>query len=119
MFIREFDEDAGNSMIAMVAGTEKPLTFGTLPARRGIYEIWSTVIKRDAVKDLFAQSRLQVGESTLKPDGKTTDRLFDIETLGLESAWAQLSAACAAGPAPVATPAAAAASPIPATVPDP
>ena len=119
MFIREFDEDAGNSMIAMVAGTEKPLTFGTLPARRGIYEIWSAVIKRDAVKDLFAQSLLQVGESTLKPDGKTTDRLFDIETLGLEGAWAQLSAACAAGPAPVATPAAAAASPIPATVPDP
>lgn len=118
MFIREFDKNAGNSMIAMIAGTDKPLTFGALPARQGNYDVWSAVIKRDAVKDLFAQSRLQVGESTFKPDGKTTDKLFDIETLGLEGAWTQLSAACAASPAPVATPAAAAASPIPATVPD-
>ncbi len=118
MFIREFDKDAGNSMVAMIAGTEKPLTFGTLPARRGNYEVWSAVIKRDAVKDLFAQPRLQVGESTLKPDGKTTDKLFNIETLGLEAAWAELSATCAVGPAPAATPAAAAVSPIPATVPD-
>lgn len=95
MFIREFDKTPGTSTIAMIAGSEKPLTFGTLPVRQGNYEIWSATIKRDAVKDLFAQSNLQVGESTLAPDGKTAEKLFDIGTSGLEAGWGQLSASCA------------------------
>ena len=98
MFIRQFDKEAGVSSIAMVAGSEKPLTFGTRPARVGAYEAWIAVIKSDAVKDLFAQPHLQVGESALMPDGKTTKSLFEIDTQGLDGAWTQLSATCFTNP---------------------
>jgi hypothetical protein len=41
---------------------------------------------------------LEVGESTLLPDGQTTEAMFEIETSGLERAWTELSATCAAPP---------------------
>ncbi|WP_024574941.1 MULTISPECIES: hypothetical protein [unclassified Afipia] len=104
MFIRQFDKGAGASSIAMVAGSEKPLTFGTHPARVGAHEAWIAVIKSDAVKDLFAEPRLQVGESASMPDGKTTKAMFEIDTQGLDNAWTQLSATCLTK-APAATPA--------------
>jgi hypothetical protein len=52
----------------------------------------------DAVKSLFALPRLEVGESTLASDGRAIQAMFEIETRGLESAWPQLSAICAALP---------------------
>lgn len=96
MFIREFEKGAGTSTVAMVAGPETPLKFGTYPARQGVYEIWSAVLKSDEVKALFAQPRLEVGENTLTSDGKATQALFEIDTRGLEVGWTQLSAVCAA-----------------------
>jgi hypothetical protein len=99
MFIREFDKDAaGTSSVALIAGSEKPPSFGALPARQGGYEIWSAVMAADAVKNLFALPRIEVGESTAMPDGKATQTMFEIETRGLESAWTQLSATCTAPP---------------------
>jgi hypothetical protein len=99
MFIREFDKDAaGTSSVALIAGSEKPPSFGALPARQGGYEIWSAVMAADAMKNLFALPRIEVGESTAMPDGKATQTMFEIETRGLESAWTQLSATCAAPP---------------------
>ncbi|MBR2536277.1 MAG: hypothetical protein IKE66_09435 [Hyphomicrobium sp.] len=104
MFIRQFDKGANASSIAMVSGSEKPLTFGNIPSRVGGYEVWTAVIKSDAVKDLFAEPRVQVGESASMPDGKSTKAMFEIDTQGLDNAWTQLSATCLTK-APAATPA--------------
>jgi hypothetical protein len=99
MFIREFDKGtAGTSSVALIAGSEKPPSFEAFPARQGGYEIWSAVMATDAVKNLFALPRIEVGESTLMPDGNATEAMFEIETRGLEGAWKQLSAICAALP---------------------
>lgn len=108
MFIRQFDKGTNASSIAMVSGSEKPLTFGNIPSRVGGYEVWTAVIKSEAVKDLFAEPRLQVGESASMPDGKATKALFEIGTQGLGGAWTQLSATCvtnAASPAGIPQPA--------------
>ena len=99
MFIRDFDKGAaGASSVALIAGSEKPPSFEAIPARQGGYEVWSAVMAADAVKSLFALPRLEVGESTLASDGKAIQAMFEIETRGLESAWPQLSAICAALP---------------------
>ena len=99
MFIREFDKGAaGTSSVALIAGSEKPPSFESFPARQGGYEIWSAVMAADAVKSLFALPHLEVGESTLMPDGKATRVMFEIETNGLDSAWSRLSAVCPAPP---------------------
>jgi hypothetical protein len=84
--------------VALIAGSEKPPSFEAFPARQGGYEIWSAVMATDAVKNLFALPRIEVGESTLMPDGNATEAMFEIETRGLEGAWKQLSAICAALP---------------------
>jgi hypothetical protein len=99
IYVREFDKGAaGTSSVALIAGSDKPPSFGAIPARQGGYEIWSAVLAADAVKSLFALPRLEVGESTLMPDGKASQAMFEIETLGLDGAWRQLSATCAAPP---------------------
>ncbi len=33
MFVQEFDKDAGKNRVVMTAGSEKPVAFGTFPAR--------------------------------------------------------------------------------------
>ena len=45
---------------------------------------------------MLAASRLQMGEGTSTAEGKTNLATFDIDTLGLGPAWAQLLASCAA-----------------------
>ncbi len=103
MFAREFDKDAaGMNSVVMMAGSEKPVAFGTFPARIGTYEAWSGTITSDAMKSVLAAPHLQMGEGTLLPDGKTSQDLFDIDTAGLEPAWTQLVASCPAAPKPVA-----------------
>jgi hypothetical protein len=84
--------------VALIAGSEKPPSFEAFPARQGGYEIWSAVMAADAVKNLFAQPRLEVGESTSLSDGTASQAMFEIETRGLDSSWTQLSAICAAPP---------------------
>jgi hypothetical protein len=101
MFVREFDKDsAGMSSVVMMAGSEKPVAFGTFPARIGTYEAWSGTIASEAMKSVLAASHLQMGEGTLMPDGKTDQSLFDIDTIGLEPAWTKLVATCPAAPNP-------------------
>jgi hypothetical protein len=98
IFVREFDKSAiGTSSVALIANSEKPLTFAVLPQVGG-FEIRSAAIASDALKNLFAVPHLQVGEITLMPDGKSTQAILEIETRGLEGAWTQLSATCAAPP---------------------
>jgi len=100
LFVREFDKDAaGMSSVVMMAGSEKPVTFGTFPARIGTYEAWSGSIASGAIKSMLSASRLQVGEGTLTPDGKTNQEILDIGTTGLESAWSRLFESCPAAPA--------------------
>lgn len=115
MFAREFDKDAagGNSVI-MMAGSEKPVAFGKFPARIGTYEAWSGTIASDAMKAVLAASHLQMGEGTSMPDGKTSQEMFDIDTMGLEPAWTHLVATCPAAPNPAAPTSARAAIPHPA-----
>jgi hypothetical protein len=99
MFLREFDPGgAGTNSVALISGSEKPPLFGAFPARVGGYELWSAFMAADAVRKLFALPHLEVGESTLLPDGKATQAMFEIETSGLASAWTQLSATCVAPP---------------------
>jgi hypothetical protein len=93
VFGDELDKDAtGTRIVAMTVGSEKPPQFTRFPARVGPYETWTAAIASDAVKNLFAVPRLGMGQSTLLPDGKTTSFFLEIETRGLERAWAQLSA---------------------------
>jgi hypothetical protein len=54
------------------------------------------MIDTDAVRNWFALPHLEIGETTLMPDGKATQALLEIETRGLQGAWTQLAATCAA-----------------------
>jgi hypothetical protein len=99
MFIREFDKGAaGFNSVVLMAGSEKPVSFGTFPARAGSYEAWSGIINSDAMKAVLAAPYLQIGEAALMPDGKTNQEIFDIDSRGLEPAWAQLLTSCPAAP---------------------
>jgi hypothetical protein len=99
MFIREFDKGtAGVNSVAMMVDSEKPVTFDVFPARAGTFEAWSGTIASAAMKTVLAASHLQMGEGTLSADGKTSQKLFDIDTIGLEPAWTQLFASCPAAP---------------------
>ena len=99
IFVREFDRDAASaSSVILMAGSEKPVTFGTIPARMGTYEAWSGTIASGAIKSMLAAPRLQIGEGTLTPDGKTNQEILDIGTTGLEPAWSRLFESCPAAP---------------------
>ena len=99
MFIREFDKGtAGANSVVMMADSEKPVTFAGFPAQAGAYEAWSGTVTSAGMKTILAASHLQMGEGTLMADGKTNEELFDIDTIGLEPAWAQLFASCPAAP---------------------
>lgn len=122
LFAREFDKDAaGRSSVVMMAGSEKPVAFGEFPARIGTYEAWSGTIAADAMKSVLTASHLQMGEGTSMPDGKTSQEMFDIDTMGLEPAWTHLVATCPAAPNPAAPggTSAAIAPPAPASAPAP
>ena len=100
MFAREFDQGAvGKSSVMMMAGPEKSLAFGQFPARVGPYEIWSDKLAPDLVSTIVAADHLQMGESTLAPDGTKNLSTFEIDTNGLQPAWAKLVASCPADPA--------------------
>ena len=97
MFVRESDQGAGGlRTMMMMAGSDKSVAFGNYPARVGKYEVWSDVVAPDAMQAMLAASRLQMGESTLGAEGKTTLATFDIDTLGLGASWTQLLASCPA-----------------------
>jgi hypothetical protein len=99
IFAREFDKDAtGTSSVILMAGSEKPVSFGTIPARIGTYEAWSGTIASGAMKSMLVAPRLQIGEGTLTPDGKTSQEMLDIGTTGLEPAWSRLFESCPAAP---------------------
>jgi hypothetical protein len=99
MFAQEFDKGAeGMSSVVMMAGSEKPVSFGTFPARIGAYEAWSGTIASTAMKAVLAAPHLQMGQGRLMPDGKTSQEMFEIDTSGLEPAWMQLFASCPASP---------------------
>jgi hypothetical protein len=99
MFVREFDKDAaGKSSVIMMAGSEKPVDFGTFPARTGNFEAWSGTIAAGAMKTVLAANRLQMAEGVLMPGGKLNQETFEIDTSGLEPAWTKLAASCPAAP---------------------
>ena len=98
MFIRESDQGAAGNSVVVRAGSGKPVAFSALPARLGRFEAWSGTIEPDAMKTVLAVSHLQIGEGTLRPDGKISQEIFDIDTRGLGSAWRQLFASCPAAP---------------------
>jgi hypothetical protein len=99
MFVREFDkETAGVNSVVMTAGSEKPVAFAKLPAQVGIYEAWNATIASDAMAAMLTTSHWQMGEGTSTPDGKTSQALFDVDTVGLGPAWTKLSASCPAAP---------------------
>ena len=99
IFAREFDKGAaGTSSVILMAGSVKPVTFDTTPARIGTYEAWSGTIASGAIKSMLSAPHLQLGEGTLAPDGKTNQEILDIGTTGLEPAWSRLFESCPAAP---------------------
>lgn len=95
MFAREFDQGAvGKSSVMMMAGPQKSLAFGQFPARVGSYEVWSDKVAPDLVGAIVAADHLQMGESTPAPDGTKNLSTFEIDTNGLQPAWAKLVASC-------------------------
>lgn len=96
-FIREFDKGAaGMNAVVLMAGADKPVSFGTLPARIGNYEAWSGTIASTAMKTVLDVNHLQMAEATLSTDGKTNEEIFDIDTNGLQPSWTKLLASCPA-----------------------
>ena len=97
MFAREFDETAaGKATVVLAAGVDKDEEVGGFLARAGKYEIWSGAVFPDALKAILASQHLRVRENTPMPDGTTGHSTFEIETVGLQPAWTQLVASCAA-----------------------
>jgi len=47
---------------------------------------------------VLAAPLLQIGQGRLMPDGKTSQEILEIDTSGLEPAWAQLFSSCPAAP---------------------
>jgi hypothetical protein len=98
-FIREFDKsDPAMNAVIMMAGSEKPVSFGTFPVRIGTFEAWNGAIASAAMNTLLAVPHLQMAEAALLPDGKTSQEIFDIDASGLEPAWTKLLASCPAVP---------------------
>jgi hypothetical protein len=99
MFVREFDKGApGRNTVVITAGSEKPVTFSTFPARVGAYEVWSGTIAPDPMKTILDAPHLQISEVTTTPDGKADLSTFDIDTSGLGPAWTGLLTSCPAAP---------------------
>jgi hypothetical protein len=97
MFARQFDKGvAGTNSVVMMAGSEKPVTFGTYAARIGPFEAWSGTIASTAVKAMLAVPHLQMAEGRPMPDGKVDQEVYEIDTRGLEAAWTRLLARCPA-----------------------
>jgi hypothetical protein len=89
MFIREFDKDAaGLNSVIMMAGSEKPVTFGTFPARIGTYG--SGTVASAAMKTMLAAAHLQMAQATLAPDGKTHQALLT----STPAAWSRRGRNC-------------------------
>jgi hypothetical protein len=65
----------------MMAGAEQSVAFGQFPARVGSYEVWSDKVALDLVNAIVAADHLQMGESSLAPDGAHNLSTFDIEPL--------------------------------------
>jgi hypothetical protein len=100
MFVREFDpEAAGKVAVILMAGSDKSLAFGKLPARAGKYEVWSDTMTPDAIKPVLDAPRLQMGEGSSGPAGRANTSIFEIDNSGLQQAWAQLLTSCPAAPA--------------------
>jgi hypothetical protein len=100
MFVREFDPGAaGTVSVALMAGSEKSLAFGKFPARAGKYEVWSDTMASDTIKAMLDAPKLQIGEGSSAPDGKTNMSIIDIDKSGLQQGWAQLLTSCPAAPA--------------------
>lgn len=89
----------GASAMTIVAGAAKPSRLTKLPISGGSYEIWTAAISADTMKDMVAASRLAVSREVSLPDGKTASVSFDIDTLGLKLASADLLSACQSGQA--------------------
>ena len=99
MFVREYDPGAaGTISVALMAGSEKPLAFGKFPARAGKYEVWSDTLAPDTIRAMLDAPKLQMGEGSSSPDGKTNMSIIDIDNSGLQQAWTQLLTTCAAAP---------------------
>ena len=92
---------ATGTNVNMMAGSEKPVSFGKLPVRIGFFEAWNGTIASAAMNTLLAVPQLQMAEATLLPDGKTSQEIFDIDAGGLEPAWTKLLASCPVAPSSV------------------
>ena len=97
MFVREYDQGAaGTISVALMAGSEKPLAFGKLPARAGKYEVWNDTLAPDAIKAMLDAPKLQMGEGSSSPDGMTNMSIIEFDNSGLQQAWTQLLTSCPA-----------------------
>jgi hypothetical protein len=98
-FIREFDTGApAKNAVIMMAGSEKPVSFGTLPVRIGAFEAWNGTIAAAAMNTLLAVPHLQMAEAAQLPDGTVSQEVFDVDASGLGPAWTKLLASCPAAP---------------------
>ena len=102
MFVRESDPGATAPVtVALMTGSEKSLAFGRYPAHSGKYDVWSESLTPDMIKAVLDSPKLQMGEGTASPDGKTSMSIVDIDNSGLQEAWAQLLTQCSSKtPAP-------------------
>ena len=99
MFAREFNPDAaGRSSLTITAGAQKSVAFRQTPARFGSYDVWNDRLAPDLLNAILAADQLRMSETIAAPDGTTHSWTFEINTEGLQTAWAQLAASCPAVP---------------------
>jgi len=99
LFIREFGMRATViTKVIMMAGSEKPVSFATLPVRIGSFEAWNGTITSAAMNTLLAAPHLQMAEATQLPNGTISQEIFNIDANGLEPAWTKLLVSCPAAP---------------------
>jgi len=95
MFIREMDKAAtGPDSVTLMAGSEKPVAFGSYPARLGKYEAWNGRITTTALNTVLLAPQLQITLGTTLLDGRVEQDRFDMDTAGLHATWTRLSENC-------------------------
>jgi hypothetical protein len=94
-WVRPIDKNVARAAsVTLLLDLEKRPSFDSTPVRGADYEFWNVMIAPDALRALFAMSRVQMEENTAMADGTSARTTFEFDTAGLEEGWKKVSASC-------------------------
>lgn len=95
IFARELDAKAPTTTsVALTGGGETAPILLAWTKRAGSSEFWSAAVAVDALTKIFASPQLQVKETSLAEDGKSSGASFAFDGRGFEDAFVRLFASC-------------------------